>query len=97
MSQVKVKYVGRKEGGHTDHLYGTGKSWSAPGDVQSIPESARKNFEKHPDVYEIVEGDEIEDGLNQMTLDQLRELCTARGIEFHANSRESSLIAKLRA
>lgn len=37
------------------------------------------------------------DGLNDLDLQQLRDLCTARGIDFHPNSKEASLIAKLRA
>ena len=37
------------------------------------------------------------DGLDALSLDQLRELCTARGIYFHANAKEANLIAKLRA
>lgn len=46
----------------------------------------------------LAEGDGNDgDGLNDLDLQQLRDLCTARGIDFHPNSKEASLIAKLRA
>lgn len=146
MKTVQVEYVGLKDE-ETDHLYGTGITWTGKGDVHAVPASAWEGMSKHPDVWRLVgDGESTQaaaptaskseglasvnaskneavktptasksegqgegggdgkgsggsggDGLEAMTLDQLRELCTARNIDFHPNAKEANLIAKLRA
>ena len=98
---VRVEYVGAKARGVKDNVGGTGIRWAHPGDVQSVPDLAWPMLAEHPDVWRLVDaegGDEghFDDPLEEKTLDELRTLCRAQGIDFRANAREASLIAKLR-
>lgn len=51
MTTVAIEYVGKKEAGETDHLYGTGITWAAPGDVQDVPDDKAPLLLNHPDVW----------------------------------------------
>lgn len=90
-----VEYIGSNAWGHADTVAGTGVRWTGPNDVQEVPDLLWPKFAKHPDVWRAVE--ESADDLDSKTLDELRALCTANGIEFHPNAKEASLVAKLRS
>jgi len=51
MKTIPIKYVGLKETGDSDHLYGTNIVWKGPGDVQEVPEDKAKLLMNHPDVW----------------------------------------------
>ncbi len=50
MKTIAIKYVGKKDA-ETDHLYGTGITWTGHGDVQQVPEDKAAFLLKHPDVW----------------------------------------------
>jgi hypothetical protein len=51
-AMIPVKYVGKKETGEVDHLYGTKIVWSFPGEVKDVPENKVPLLLNHPDVWQ---------------------------------------------
>lgn len=50
-AMIPVKYVGKKEAGEVDHLYGTNIVWDHPGDVKDVPAGKVPLLLNHPDVW----------------------------------------------
>lgn len=48
---IPIEYVGLKEEGETDHLYGTGITWAQRGDVRHVPEDKAALLLNHADVW----------------------------------------------
>lgn len=48
---VLIEYVGKKDTGEIDHLYGTNIVWAKPGDTQDVPEDKVALLLNHPDVW----------------------------------------------
>lgn len=60
---LKVRYVGLKDK-EVDCVAGTGVTWIGHGDVQSVPAKAWAIMAKHPDVWDLVEGEDDGAGLS---------------------------------
>lgn len=53
---IPVKYVGLKEDGFVDHLYGSGVRWAKPGEVQDVEPYAASRLLSHPEFEDARKG-----------------------------------------
>lgn len=94
--QVVVAYIGRKES-YTDHLYGTGLSFTK-GQERAMPADIARKFLRHADMFEegsakaVVEAPAQQDKVEDKDDDTARQLAAAKKIEDEQRDKENRVL-----